>query len=79
MKLKKYIKELQDKIKKDPTILELDLILNSNNIGNGFYHLYSSSCVGILNTDKNHFVPKNHDDYDEYKNDSGYKPAICIN
>lgn len=80
MKLKEFLENIQEMIKEDPSLLELDVITSKDAEGNGYEEVYWSPSPGVYDSDENEFVPSNSEDFEEEheytKEDIN---AICIN
>jgi hypothetical protein len=66
MKLKQYLKQLNDLAKKHPEALEMDVVYSKDDEGNGFQHIYYAPNIGEF-------------DGDDFDDESENKNAVCIN
>lgn len=66
MKLKQYLKQLNDLAKKHPEALEMDVVYSKDDEGNGFQNIHYAPNMG-------EFDGGDFDDESENKN------AVCIN
>ena len=73
MKLREYIKHLQELAEKHPEALEMDVITAKDAEGNGYEAVYYEPSMGHY--DGEDFTASDSEDYDEdYENN-----AICVN
>lgn len=75
MKLKEFLDDLNEKVKLDPKLLELEVVASSDDEGNWYNSVYFTASTG--NFDNGEFVPES-----DFK-DCGFKKsdlnAICVN
>lgn len=66
MKLKDYLKQLNDLVKENPEILTMEVITSKDDEGNGFNKVHYSPSFG-------------HFDGDNYDSNSRKINAVCLN
>lgn len=76
MKLKNYIKNLQQLVEENPKYNEIDVIFAKDDEGNGFGHIGFAPSLGNFNEDKEFTQVENFEDIDE---DNRIVNAVCIN
>lgn len=75
MKLKDYIKNLQDFTNKNPESLELDVVTSADDEGNRFNLVYFGPAIGYF--DGENFIDVSQ--YEEMEYDSERTNSVCIN
>lgn len=80
MKLKEFLNNIQEMVKKDPSLLEKNVIFAKDAEGNGFEEVYYSPSVGVYDTEEYEFVPADSEDFEEeYEYTKEDINAICVN
>lgn len=72
MKLKDYIKNLNDIISNNPETAEYDVIYSIDSEGNEFHNIYYSPTVGYY--DDGEFVPE-----EQFEDDGFVVNSVCVN
>lgn len=81
MKLKEFIENLQDYVKKNPEALELDAVYAIDDEGNGFNSVTNSLIQGMFTGNSEEFICKSHYEASpqDYAGIEFKVNAICIN
>lgn len=74
MKLKEYLEELQNKINKNPEILEYDVIYASDDEGNSYSEIHFGPTIFKFDGESVY----NLDEADDYEEDE-LRNVICLN
>lgn len=77
MKLKEYLKNLNEQVAKDPSLLELDLIYSSDDEGNHFNRVYFTASVGFCDGEDFRDMESIEETFS--KLDKDYVKVICLN
>lgn len=80
MKLEQFLEAIQEMVKEDPSILELNVITSKDAEGNGYDEVYYTPSIGVLDEDGEGFVPVESEDFEnEYEYTKEDINSICIN
>lgn len=75
MKLKDYIKNLQNIVEQNPDYADLDVITEDDE-GNGFHTIYFTPSVGMVDEDYESFVDCESEDFSEGDYEIN---CVCVN
>lgn len=75
MKLKDYIKGLNEFVKENPEALELEVVTSCDDEGNSYNTVYYSPSVGIY--EDREFIPL--ESYEDYEREEDETNAVCVN
>ena len=66
MKVKEYLKELQDLVNEDPSLLEVDMIVQEDDEGNGYHPIKYAPDIVFVEKGYAHFIEDVYSEDDEY-------------
>lgn len=75
MKLKEYLKSLNDFVENNPDCLEYEVISSSDDEGNSFNIVHYSPSLGVF--EDREFI--SIEELDEYNRDKSEVNSVCIN
>jgi len=75
MKLKEFIENLTEFVKKHPEALNMEIITSSDDEDNGYNFVYHEPSFGIYDDDE--FI--SFDNYEDYERTEDETNVVCIN
>lgn len=77
MKLKDYIKSLQEIVEQNPDYSELDVIYAKDDEGNGYQHVGYGPSIGVNSEEGKYYAE--FENYDEDEHELDEINCVCIN